>query len=131
VQKDAREASDISRYVCQIKEKPVLRDVQIKIAQIPFYRETTLDFYNNYISWKWPGVSAPVDPGTGLVTFKLDDLQDDQPAGSLNASRIREFYITYNAPRVNTTNLAELCIIGNAINFLLVSDGTMAPRYVA
>lgn len=131
VVKDAREASDVSRFVCQVKETPVLRDIQIKIAQISFFHKTSIDFYNNYMTWKWEGVSAPCDPGTGLVSFKLDNLKDDQPAGSLNASRIREFYIAYNAPKVNTSNLAELCIIGNAINFLLVSDGTMAPRYVA
>lgn len=36
-----------------------------------------MEFYNNYLPWKWPGVKAPTDKGTGIVSFKLGDLTDD------------------------------------------------------
>jgi hypothetical protein len=65
------------------------------------------------------------------VPFKFFDLYNIQPAGSVNASRIREFYIRYVAPRVNSTNTAELLIVATALNFLLVSDGTATIRYIA
>jgi len=66
-----------------------------------------------------------------MVPFKMYDLYDIQPAGSVNASRIREFYVRYNAPLVDATSRAELIIVASAMNFLLVSDGSATLKFIA
>jgi hypothetical protein len=52
-----------------------------------------------------------------------------QPSAHINISRAREFYIQYTSSIISTVVNGTLIIVGIAINFLLVSDGSAVLRY--
>jgi hypothetical protein len=54
---------------------------------------------------------------------------EHQPSGHINISKAREFYINYTSSFISKDNQAELIVLADAINFLLIKDGTAALRY--
>jgi hypothetical protein len=56
---------------------------------------------------------------------------DHQPSGHINLSRAREFYLKYSSTngRISNTNRVDLICLSDAINFLLVKDGSAILRY--
>jgi hypothetical protein len=47
----------------------------------------------------------------------------------MNASRAREFYLKYVTTTEGALGFLSVIIIGIAINFLLISDGSAVLRY--
>jgi hypothetical protein len=87
-------------------------------------------FYNAYNPFNYggPALVTPEDEGAMLVNFALYP-KSYQPSGHLNVSRAREFYVSWQTSYTTASCPAELLVVGVAINFLLITDGSAVLRY--
>lgn len=101
---------------------------------IPIFNDFDADFFNRYMPYTYGGTNivTPHDEGVLMINFCLYP-GTYQPSGHLNFSRAREFYIQYFSSLVGVAGSgvasAELVIDAEAINFLLISDGSAVLRY--
>ena len=104
--------------------------ISITAHGIALYNEFPIELFNMYIPYHKGAynLNTPEDPGVIAITFNLYP-GSYQPSGYINASRARELFIHYWSSVIDTNNAAELTILGIAINFLLVADGTAILRY--
>jgi hypothetical protein len=114
------------------QETPVIERLGWKAHGVQLYAQFPILFYNSYVSYTFGGqtINTPEDVGVQMTTFNLYP-GHYQPSGHINISRAREFYIEYTSQFIGTTDLpnCDLIIIGIAINFLLISDGSAVLRY--
>lgn len=99
--------------------------ITIKAHGIPIYNGFLSKFYNAYLPYHYggPNVNVPEDKGALFIPFNLYP-GTYQPNGHLNISRAREFYLEYNSSVVSTSSVGTLIVAAQAINFLLISDGS-------
>ena len=77
---------------------------------------------------------TPADSGAMLINFSMFPLVN-QPAGSINVSRAREFYIRVYSSIIGAPGATgviqsgQMISAARAINFVLISDGSMVLRY--
>lgn len=97
---------------------------------VPLYNNIPAQFFNSYVPYRYGGwnVSTPKDPAVFMITFNLYP-GTYQPSGHINLSRAREFYLNYTSTYVTSSTTADLVVVGKAINFLLISDGSAVLRY--
>ena len=97
---------------------------------INLYNTTNTAFYTDYLPFTYGGpfMSAPQDRGCIMINFCLYP-GSYQPSGYMNVSRAREFYLQYTSSVVSSGNPCTLVVIGSALNFLLVTDGSAIIRY--
>jgi hypothetical protein len=97
---------------------------------VELFKKYPIKFYNQYLPSHYGAerVSTPLDTGMAMVPFNLYP-GSYQPSGHINISRAREFYLKYTSSWISSSNTADLFVIGIAINFLLVSDGSAVMRY--
>jgi hypothetical protein len=110
---------------------PTVTSIKIEAHGIPIYAENPELFYNAYTAntyGKGCDVTSPEDRGAYFIPFNLYQNKYN-PSGHINVSRAREFYLYYTSSFISTTNLTDLIITANALNFLLVSDGSCVLRY--
>jgi hypothetical protein len=88
-------------------------------------------FYTSYIPLRYGGerLMTPNDEGAYLMTFSLYP-GDPQPSGYLNFSKSNESYIHYASSYINNDHTVNMSICATAINFLILSDGSLALRYM-
>lgn len=114
------------------KCSPTMQQIAIEAHGVPLYRDLPASFFNSYIPYTYGGqhIKTPDDCGAYMITFNLYP-GSYQPSGHVNVSRAREFYLAFVsvAGTVDNNNPAELVVIGVAINFLLISDGSAVLRY--
>lgn len=87
-------------------------------------------FFNQYMPNHYGGaaITTPEDPGALFMNMSLYP-RGYQPAGHLNVSRARETYIKFTSSYVSARTPADLIVVGVAINFLLITDGSAVLRY--
>lgn len=105
--------------------------INIEAHGIPLYRDFPTKFFNAYIPYVFGGthINTPDDVGVHMITWNLYP-GSYQPSGHVNISRAREFYLRYASTQVGSlVPNADLIVVGIAINFLLVSDGSAVLRY--
>ena len=87
-------------------------------------------FFNSYMPFHYGGTSlcTPDDVGALFVNMALFP-RSYQPSGHLNVSRARETYIKWSSSYIDTKSYADLLIVGVALNFLLITDGSAVLRY--
>jgi hypothetical protein len=109
---------------------PTLDSVTIKAHGIPIYNGFLAKFYNAYLPYHYggPNVSVPNDIGALFIPFNLFS-GTYQPSGHLNISRAREFYLEFKSSVISTSEQGTLIVSAQAINFLLISDGSAVLRY--
>lgn len=111
---------------------PIFQTIDIEAHGITLYPYINQAFYNYYIPYTYGGnnVNTPYDVGACMITFNLYP-GSYQPSGHVNISRAREFYFNYtvNPAYPLSSSPVNLVIIGIAINFLLISDGSAILRY--
>jgi hypothetical protein len=109
-----------------------VQQLAIEAHGVPLYRDMPASFFNHYIPYTYGGqhIKTPDDCGAYMITFNLYP-GSYQPSGHVNVSRAREFYLAFQSVSgtVDTNNPADLVVIGIAINFLLISDGSAVLRY--
>jgi hypothetical protein len=114
------------------KCSPTVQQLAIEAHGVPLYRDMPASFFNHYIPYTYGGqhIKTPDDCGAYMITFNLYP-GSYQPSGHVNVSRAREFYLAFQSVSgtVDTNNPADLVVIGIAINFLLISDGSAVLRY--
>jgi len=111
---------------------PTMQQIAIEAHGVPLYRDVPASFFNHYVPYTYGGqhIKTPDDCGAYMITFNLYP-GSYQPSGHVNVSRAREFYLAFTsvAGTVDNNNPADLVVIGIAINFLLISDGSAVLRY--
>jgi hypothetical protein len=109
---------------------PTIDTAAFETHGIELYRVTPAQFYNSYIPYTFggPHVSSPDDIGMYMATFNLYP-GSYQPSGHVNLSRTREFFMRYTSTVITPLIPATMIVIGIAINFLLISDGSAVLRY--
>lgn len=111
------------------KEVPSIDTIKIQAHGVTIYREIEESFYNSYLPYRFGKTSnTPDDRGWYMVNFNFYP-GEHQPSGHINISRAREFYISYTSKLIGNNNPADLIILADAINFLLVSDGAACLHY--
>lgn len=106
-----------------------LDTVTIKAHGISIYDLFPADFFNAYTPYHFGGtnINTPEDCGALFVPFCLYP-GTYQPSGHINVSRAREFYLNYVSSVITSSVEGTLVVIGSAINFLLISDGSAVLR---
>ena len=87
-------------------------------------------FFNQYAPFHYGGaaLNTPEDVGALFVNLCLFP-RSYQPSGHLNISRARETYLKYTSSYITSTTSADMLVVGVAINFLLITDGSAVLRY--
>jgi len=115
-----------------LKCSPTMDQIAVEAHGVPLYRDVPASFFNHYVPYTYGGqhIKTPDDCGVYMITFNLYP-GSYQPSGHVNVSRAREFYLAFRsvAGTVDENNPADLVVIGIAINFLLISDGSAVLRY--
>jgi len=114
------------------KETPVIKEIEIKAHSIVIYRNTHETFYNSYLPYRFGDkMNTPDERGWYQLNFNFNP-GDHDPSGHINLSTAREFYINFTArtsTSISSTNPVDMIVLADAINFLLVKDGTAVLRY--
>lgn len=119
-------AINVAQYY---KETPSINTIQVKAHDITIYKETPESFYNSYLPFRFGTfMNTPASRGWYMINFNFLP-GEHQPSGHINLSRAREFYIKYTSSTINLNNRAQMVVLSDAINFLLVRDGTCVLRY--
>ena len=87
-------------------------------------------FFNQYAPCHYGGaaLNTPEDVGALFVNLCLFP-RSYQPSGHLNISRARETYLKYTSSYITSATPADMLVVGIAINFLLITDGSAVLRY--
>jgi len=87
-------------------------------------------FFNSYMPFHYGGTAlcTPEDPGALFINMSLFP-RSYQPSGHLNVSRARETYIKWRSTYISPQTPTEMIIVGVALNFLLITDGSAVLRY--
>jgi hypothetical protein len=119
-------AINVARYY---KESPVIDMLSVVAYGITIFRATTESFYNSYLPYRFgTHMNTPEDRGWYMINFNFYP-GEHQPSGYINLSRAREFYLKYTSSYISQTNKVNLVVLSDAINFLLVKDGSAVLRY--
>jgi Large eukaryotic DNA virus major capsid protein len=105
--------------------------ITITAHGIPIYNNFNKKFYNAYLPYHYggPNISVPQDVGAMMIPFNIY-CGSYQPSGHLNISRAREFYLSYTSSVIGfNSTVGTLIVSADAINFLLISDGSAVLRY--
>ena len=119
-----------------ITQIPVVNRVTFLAHGIPIYNEIPAVMYNQYFPLvRGEKLNTPTDLGAYCVMFNLYP-GVYQPSGHINVSRAREFYVKFDNSAANSRTLGstdstdfDLLASANALNFLLISDGSAVLRY--
>jgi hypothetical protein len=113
------------------RQSPVVGSVGLAAHNVKLYDSQYASFFSAYLPFQFggPNVNAPGDDYLCFISFALYP-NTYQPSGHLNVSRAREFYMSYHAVRpVDPSNPIQMYVMGQAINFLLIADGSASLRY--
>jgi hypothetical protein len=113
------------------KESPNVDTIEIKAHGISIYQEMVESFYNSYLPFRFgEKMNTPEDRGWYMINFNYLP-GEHQPSGHINLSRAREFYIYWKSTTISSSSqgASNLIVLSDAINFLLVKDGSAVLRY--
>lgn len=111
-------------------EVPTISTLSLTVHGMEVFQNFPDSFYNSYIT-NYYGIDtivSPRDPGKLMITLALLP-GGYQPSGHLNFSRVRENFLKIVSTYASPTSPALLIIIGIALNFMLLTDGTALLRY--
>lgn len=113
------------------QKTPVASTVHLTAHGVVIFNEIPNTFFNSYMPYHYggPNVTTPEDEGAWMINFCFYP-GTYQPSGHINVSRAREFYLKYTSSIIpGTVSTADLIVQAEAINFLLISDGSAVLRY--
>jgi hypothetical protein len=122
----------------QVLERPVveaevnssnLSSLEVSAHGIKLFKSFPRIFWNAYKPFVFGGLNivTPNDPGVAIVNF-CQYPQTYQPSGHVNISRAREFFLSWTTA-LTASNPGTAYFKAQAINFLLISDGSAVLRY--
>lgn len=97
---------------------------------IQIYDDYGTTFFHSYLPLHFggPALNTPEDQGALFINFALFP-RSYQPSGHFNMSRARETFIGWSTSYISASRPCDLIVVGIAINFLLISDGSAVLRY--
>jgi len=109
---------------------PTVNTLGLSSHGISVYDGYSDKFFNQYAPFHYGGaaLNTPEDVGALFVNLCLFP-RSYQPSGHLNISRARETYLKYTSSYITDKTPAEMLVVGVAINFLLITDGSAVLRY--
>jgi hypothetical protein len=109
---------------------PTMDNITVKSHGINIYDGYNATFFNSYLPYQYGGpvLNTPEDSGVFLINFALFP-RSYQPSGHFNLSRARETFIIWNSSYIANNLSCDLVVVGVALNFLLISDGSAILRY--
>lgn len=109
---------------------PVVDTMTFQAFSIELNKDAPGNFYNGYTPYRFGAttVTSPYDVGKYMLNMNLYPGKY-KGSGYLNTSRAREIYLSYVSSYISSTNICEFVMVGIALNFLLVSNGTALLRY--
>jgi hypothetical protein len=111
------------------KQTPSIDSLEVKAHGVVIYRDTDESFYNSYLPLRFGTlINTPTDRGWYMINFNFTP-GEHQPSGHLNLSRAREFYFKYRSSYINSDTPVDLIVLSDAINFLLIRNGSAVLRY--
>lgn len=113
-----------------LKHAVTLDTLEVTAYGVTIYTNFGTGFYNAYIPFTYGGnnINSPTDTGLNMITFCLYP-GTYQVSSHLNTSRAREFYLKYTSSVIDGSNEADLYVAADALNFALLSDGSLVLRY--
>lgn len=112
--------------------------MEVNAHGMALYQKIDSQFYNQYLPMAFGEhtVVTPSDDGALFVNFALQPMVY-QPSGHINISRAREFYIRLYSSVIGTPDpvlggpnrTGQMICEASALNFILISDGSMILRY--
>jgi hypothetical protein len=119
-------AINVARYY---KETPAINTLEIKAHGIVIFSETSESFFNSYLPYRYGNnMNTPRDRGWYLINFNFFP-GEHQPSGHINLSTTREFYLRYSSTSISDTSKSDMIVLSDAINFLLIKNGSAVLRY--
>jgi len=111
-------------------ERPTVTSLSLTAHGIKLYDAFPQAFFSSYEPFHYGGdaIRPSTDMGAMLINFALFT-GCYQPSGYLNTSRARELYLSYVSAFISSATPVTLIVIGIAINFLLITDGSAVLRY--
>lgn len=104
--------------------------LELRSNDIVIFPEAPSTFYDSYMPTQWgTNISAPEVRGWHLMNVNVDPGQY-QPSGHFDTSRSRENYLIYTSSQINSTNPADVIVLADTINFLLVKDGGAIMKFM-
>jgi hypothetical protein len=111
------------------EESPVIDTLELNAHGVVLFKEVEESFYNSYLPYRYGSmINTPSDRGWYMINLNLMP-GDAQPSGHINVSKVREFYLRYTSKLISSTNQTDVIVLADALNFLLVIDGTSVLRY--
>jgi hypothetical protein len=109
---------------------PTVDSISFTTHGVKLYDDFGDMFYNQYMPYHYGGsfVCTPDDPGAFFINMALFPGMY-QPSGHLNFSRARESYLSWLTSYVSSSSPVDLFVVGIALNFLLITDGSAVLRY--
>lgn len=109
---------------------PTADSISLKTHGITIFDSIDSAFFNQYMPYHYgdKNINTPDDLGVLFINLALFP-RSYQPSGHLNISRARETYLSYRSSIIKPSAPAQLDVVGIAINFLLVTDGSAVLRY--
>lgn len=120
-----------------LEEKHPIRRLELRAHDTIIYPSLPPDFYNNYIPYRYgQHLKTPRDLGWYMLNFNMNP-GEYQPSGYFNTSMSRELYLNYqsaidediNQPIIRPSNIIDLLVIADCINFLYCKDNTAVLRF--
>lgn len=109
---------------------PVLNTASLETHGVQLWRTSNVQLWNSYIplTYGMHEINTPDDIGMYMMTFNLYP-GSYNPSGYINLSRTRELYLYYTSTFASVVNPCTMLVVGVAINFLLIAQGTCLLRY--
>lgn len=124
------ESQEVVERIVVPKAVETIDSLQMQAHGINIFQSFKSAFFRDYMPYTFGGnnIVTPEDVGALMLNFCLyPGLY--QPSGHINASRTRELYVSYISSQVSPSAPADLVVLGRAINFLLITDGSAILRY--
>ena len=109
---------------------PTVDSMALTSHGIVIFDDYADQFFNSYMPFHYGGTAlcTPDDPGALFINMALFP-RSYQPSGHLNVSRARETYLKWRSTYISSQTPTELIVVGVALNFLLITDGSAVLRY--
>lgn len=109
---------------------PPVTQIGFKAHGNNVYPSLPENFYHDYQNYIIPGFMTPDECGYYSVTFSHYPTMFN-PAGHINNSTAREFFIEYTSTFISNANPTTLYTSAQCINFLFYTQGSIQLKYIA
>jgi hypothetical protein len=111
------------------QEESMTETLSFKVKDIDLFPEFPIKLYSDYIPYtRGNAINGPEWDGWYLLPFNLKPGERD-PSGHYNASKNREIYLSYKSQFISPGNPAQLIVLADVFNFLLIDNDDAVMRY--